>query len=94
MTTLRCWRHQEAATKTFIVKVDTGQSITQWHWRTPTNRNGNEPLRPDPREAEHVVVNCLPMVRNEPQSRNLPQSDSEKEAERETQKEPQPMSKW
>ena len=85
------------------MKVDTVQSS-----------RSNELLRPDITEAEHVVVNCVPVdrghqprtinhegrtqccvvvleeARNEPRSRNLPQSDSEEEA----QTEPQPTSQW
>ena len=47
----------------YIMKVDTVQSITQWRWRTSTSSRSNEPLRPDLAEAEHVVVNYLPVNR-------------------------------
>ena len=33
--------------KAFVLKVDTAQSITQWHWRTPVGSRYREPLRPD-----------------------------------------------
>ena len=49
--------------KAFFMRVHTAQSITQWYWRTPTSSRYHEPLRPDPTEAEHTVVNYLPVDR-------------------------------
>ena len=46
--------------KTLTERVDTAQSGTQWCWRPPTNRSGNESPRPDgeaSQTADHVVVN-------------------------------------
>ena len=51
--------------KAFVMKVDTAQSITQWYWRTQSSRY-NEPLRPDLTEAEHIIVNYLPVDRGHP----------------------------
>ena len=35
---------QEAAMKAFIMKEETVQGVTQWHWRTPTSNRYREPL--------------------------------------------------
>ena len=49
--------------KAVVVMVDTAQSITQWYGRPPTSSRYSELLRPDLTEAEHVVVNNLPVDR-------------------------------
>ena len=80
----------------FIMKVDTVQSITQWHWRTPTSNGYKEPLRPDLRNSRTRCCK-LPFRGSR---RNLPQSGSEEEAQprdpvvRDLEKEPQPTSQW
>ena len=47
--------------KAFVMRVDTAQRSTQWCWRSPTNRDGNESLKTRKRSqtsqaADHVVV--------------------------------------
>ena len=46
MTTQRCWTNQ---------RITPWQSTTQWCWRPPTNRSGNESHRPR-KTVDHVVV--------------------------------------
>ena len=68
MTAQRCWTNQritlrlKAAMKTLTKRVDIAQSTTQWCWRPPTTRRGNESprpdgVKPDSQTADHVVVN-------------------------------------
>ena len=62
--------------KAFVIRVDTAQSITQWHGR-PTSRRSSEPLIPDFTEAEHVVVNYFPVDRG-----HLPRTINDEVAQR------------
>ena len=41
------------------MRVDTAQRITQWCWKPPTDRSGNDLSDQSSQSAEHVVVNYM-----------------------------------